>query len=131
MPRKSFNELSYKDVNDFIYGSSIHPVNCKNGLVIGGGQILPELNFTLPTMLITQETMPEVLQQYKGIMEDACKRARELYASGFVVEIELLPPTTYRPEWGIEITKTVRSVMHDYEQKYGLKSALRVTPVDI
>jgi len=131
MPKKYFNELSYKSINDFIYGSSIHPVKCKNGLVIGGGQIYPELNFTLPTMSITQETMPEVLQQYKGIIEDACKRARELYSPGFVVEIELLPPTTYHPEWGIEIIKTVRDVMYDYEQKYGLKSALRATPVDI
>ncbi len=131
MPRKTFNELAYKNVNDFIYGSSIHPVKCKNGLVIGGGQIFPELNFTLPTMLITQDTMPEVLQQYKSIVEDACKRARELHAPGFVVEIELLPPTTYHPEWGIEIVKTVRNVMYDYEQKYGLKSALRITPVDI
>ncbi|HHV99237.1 MAG TPA: methanol--corrinoid methyltransferase [Clostridiaceae bacterium] len=131
MPKKYFNELAYKSIDDFVYGSSIYPVKCKNGLVIGGGQIYPELNFTLPTMLITQETMPEVLQQYKSIIEDACKRARELYSQGFVVEIELLPPTTYHPEWGIEIIKTVRNVMFDYEQKYGLKSALRVTPVDI
>ncbi len=131
MSKKIFNELSYKSVNDFVYGSSIHPVTCKNGLVIGGGQILPELNFTLPTMLITQETMTEVLQQYKGIIEDAAKRARELYAPGFVVEIELLPPTTYHPEWGVEVIKTVRNVMYEYEQKYGLKSALRATPVDI
>lgn len=131
MPRKQFDKLAYENLNDFIYGSSIYPVKCKNGLVIGGGMIYPELNFTLPPMSITQETMPEVLRQYKSIIEDACKRARELYSPGFVVEVELLPPTTYNPEWGIEIIKTVRDVMYDYEQKYGLKSALRATPVDI
>ena len=127
MPRKQFDKLAYENLNDFIYGSSIYPVKCKNGLVIGGGMIYPELNFTLPPMSITQETMPEVLRQYKSIIEDACKRARELYSPGFVVEVELLPPTTYNPEWGIEIIKTVRDVMYDYEQKYGLKSALRAT----
>jgi len=131
MPKKSFNELAYKNLDDFIYGSSIYPVHCKNGLVIGGGRIYPELNFTLPPMKITQETMPEVLKQYKEIMEDACKRAKELYAPGFTVEIELLPPTTYNPKWGIEIIKTVRDVMYEYENKYGIKSALRATPIDI
>ncbi len=131
MSKKIFNELAYKNVNDFIYGSAIHPVTCKNGLVIGGGQILPELNFTLPQMLITQDTMPEVLRQYKSIIEDAAKRARELYVPGFVTEIELLPPATFNPEWGIEVIKTVRDVLYEYENKYGLKSALRVTPVDI
>lgn len=131
MPKKIFNEMAYKNLNDFIYGSSFHPVKCKNGLVIGGGQVFPELNFTLPPMLINQKTMPEILQQYISIAEDACKRARELYAPGFVIEVELLPPTTYHPEWGIEIIKTVRNVMNEYEQKYGLKGALRATPVDI
>lgn len=131
MPKRVFNELAYSSLSDFIFGSTIHPVKCKNGLVIGGGQILPELNFTLPPMPVTNETMPEVLRQYKSIIEDACKRARELYVPGFVVEVELLPPTTYHPEWGIEIIKTVRDVMYEYEQKYGLKSALRATPVDI
>lgn len=131
MSKKIYNELAYKNLDEFIYGSSKYPITCKNGLIIGGGQILPELNFTLPQMLITNETMPEVLSQYKSIIEDACKRAKELYSQGFVVEVELLPPTTYNPDWGIEIVKTVREVMFDYEAKHGLKSAMRITPVDI
>lgn len=131
MAKKIYNDLAYKSLDEFIYGSAKYPVTCKNGLVIGGGQILPELNFTLPQMLITNETIPEVLRQYKSITEDACKRAKELYAPGFVVEIELLPPATYNPEWGVEITRTVREVMFDYEAKHGLKSVMRITPVDI
>ena len=131
MVTKVYNDLAYKDLDEFVYGSSKFPITCRNGLVIGGGQILPELNFTLPQMLITNETMPEVLKQYKSITEDVCKRAKELYSQGFVIEIELLPPTTYNPDWGIEITKTVREVMFDYEAKYGLKSVMRLTPVDI
>jgi methanol--5-hydroxybenzimidazolylcobamide Co-methyltransferase len=82
-------------------------------------------------MLINQETMPEVLSQYKGIIEDACKRAKELSVPGFVAEVELLPPTTYNPAWGEQIIRTVREVMSEYEAKHGLKSALRATPVDI
>lgn len=131
MLKKTFNSLAYTNLDDFIYGKSLYPVTTRNGITVGGGQILPELNFTLPPMLITKETFPEVLQQYKSIMEDACKRAKELYSTGFVVEVELLPPTTYNPQWGVDITKTVREVMNNYESKHGLKSALRITPVDI
>ncbi len=126
-----FNQLAYDNVNDFVYGVSKKPVVCKNGFVIGGGTIYPELNFTLPTMIITKDSMPDVIKEYKAIIEDALKRAKELYVPGLVVEIELLPPTTYNPEWGVEITKAVREIMYDYEAKHGLKSVMRITPVDI
>jgi methanol--5-hydroxybenzimidazolylcobamide Co-methyltransferase len=126
-----YDHLAYENLNEFIYGVSKKPVTLKNGMVIGGGLIYPELNFTMPTMLITKETMPDVLKQYKEIIEGACKRAKELYLPGFVAEIELLPPTTYNPQWGIDIVKTVKEVVNDYEQKSGLKVGIRITPVDI
>lgn len=131
MMLKRFDKIAYSNLDEFIYGVSKKPVHCKNGLVIGGGRIYPELNFTLPPMLITESTMPEVLSQYKGIMEDALKRARELFLTGLVIEVELLPPATYNPKWGIDICKLVRDIMFEYEVKHGLKSALRITPVDI
>ncbi|MDF2500317.1 MAG: methanol:corrinoid methyltransferase [Anaerosporomusa subterranea] len=131
MKKVNFTQLVYTDLDEFIYGSALRPVACRNGLVIGGGRILPEINFTLPDMLITKTTMPDVLRQYKEIVEGACKRAKELETPGLVVELELLPPATYHPEWGVEITKVVRNIMNDYEQKHGLHSVLRITPVDI
>lgn len=57
-----FEHLACENLNEFIYGVSKKPVTLKNGMVIGGGMIYPELNFTMPTMLITKETMPEVLR---------------------------------------------------------------------
>jgi len=126
-----FNSTAYTNLNDFVYGQSKFPVKCKNGMIIGGGDIYPELNFTLSNILITQETMPDIISQYREIITGACERARELFSSPFVAEIELLPPTTYNPEWGIEITKNVREIMWEFEYKFSLKSALRVTPADI
>lgn len=131
MLQKSFDKVVYDNLNEFIYGVSKKPVVCKNGMVIGGGRIYPELNFTLPQMDISQNTMPEVIGQYRGILEDALKRARELFLTELVIELELLPPTTYNPGWGIEICKVVRDIMFEHEAKYGLKSVLRITPVDI
>ena len=131
MPIKQYTSLAYENLDEFVFGYAKNPIKLKNGMVIGGGKVYPELNFTLPPMAITKDTMSEVIMQYKGIIEDACKRAKELYLPGLVVEVELLPPTTYNPEWGIEITKTIRDVMYEYEAKYGLKSVMRITPVDI
>ncbi|AOY74949.1 methyltransferase MtaB domain-containing protein [Clostridium formicaceticum] len=131
MLKKSFKDVCYKDLNSFVYGKSLYPVKTKNGLEIGGGVVLPELNFTLPTMEVSQETMPKVLTQYTEIMEDACKRAHELKALGYIAEIEMLPPATYNPKWGVEIVKVVREVIDKYESNYGLKGSIRLTPVDI
>lgn len=93
-----FTKLAYESVNDFVYGSCPKPVTLKNGMVIGGGIIYPEVNFTLPAMNATSETLP----QY-----------------------------TEHPEWGIEIHKILRDSMYEFEAKYGLKSALRMTPNDL
>ena len=131
MNLKKFNKLAYENLDDFVFGKAVHKVTTKNGLTLGNGIVYPELNFTLPTMNISESTFDEVIKQYSDIITDAAKRAVELEAPGFVAEIELLPPTTYNPKWGIEITKVVRDIMSDFEAKNGLKSALRLTPVDI
>jgi methanol--5-hydroxybenzimidazolylcobamide Co-methyltransferase len=131
MALQHYSNLAYENLNEFVYGKSKKPVTLKNGLVIGGGTLYPEINFTLPTMQISKETMPEVIHQYKEIINGVCKRAAELYVPGLIVELELLPPTTYNPQWGIELTKVLKDIMNNYEQNHGLKSGLRVTPVDI
>lgn len=128
---KTFTKLSYDSLKDFLYGYAPNPVTTKNGLVIGGGLMYPEINFTLPPMEINQNTMDAIKKQYTEILEGVLKRARELHAPGIIVEVELLPPMTEHPKWGIEIHKTVRDIMYEHEAKYGLKSALRITPNDV
>ena len=55
-----FRFLSISNLDDFVYGVSPKPVALQNSLVIGSGTVYPELNFTLPSMVITPETMDEV-----------------------------------------------------------------------
>ena len=128
---KIFTSLAYDSVDDFIYGSCPNPVRCKNGLVIGGGEIYPEVNFTLPPMNATAETLPEAIGIYKSIIDGVLKKAHELHAPGLVIELETLPQFTEHPQWGIDIHKVVRDTMFEYEAKYGLKSVMRMTPNDI
>jgi methanol---5-hydroxybenzimidazolylcobamide Co-methyltransferase len=128
---KKYTNLAFASVDDFIYGSCPNPVKTKNGLVIGGGEIYPEVNFTLPAMNIRQETMPEVLKIYKEIITGVLTKARELHAPGLVIELETLPDMTEHPEWGLKVHKVLRSTMFEFEAKYGLKSVLRMTPNDL
>ncbi|WP_227762768.1 methyltransferase MtaB domain-containing protein [Zhaonella formicivorans] len=129
-PVREFRELAVKSLNEFVYGTAPNPVKTKNGLVIGGGTVYPEVNLTLPPMNITESTMKIVRRHYNDMIEGILKRAKELYAPGVIIELELLPPTTINPQWGAEIHKILRDKMYEYEEKYGLKSAIRCTPND-
>ncbi|MCL2093540.1 MAG: hypothetical protein FWH12_05015 [Treponema sp.] len=131
MAAKQFTKTAYTNLSDFIYARSLYPVKLKNGMVIGGGTLYPEINFTLPSMLIKQDTMAEVIRNYREITTGICDRARDLHVEGFVAEIETLPPMTENPQWGIDVCKTVVDIVKDYEAKYGIKGAVRITPTDI
>lgn len=128
---KNFSALAISDLNDFVYGLSPKPIHLPNGLVIGGGQVFPELNFTLPGMVINENTMPEVRSQYTQMITEACTRAVQLSAPGLVVEFELLPELTNVPEWGAEVTRILSDTLRETQAKHGLKTALRVTPNDV
>ncbi len=129
--KKVFTRLAYDSLDDFIYGSCPNPVTCKNGLVIGGGEIYPEVNFTLPAMSATLQTLPDAISIYKSMIDGVLKKAHELHAPGLVVELETLPQYTENPQWGIDIHKVVRDTMFEFEAKHGLKSVMRMTPNDI
>ena len=131
MTPKQFTKLAYDSVDDFVYGSCPNPVTCKNGMVIGGGIIYPEINFTLPAMVASEETLKKAKEIYKEIITGVLDKAVQLHAPGVVVEFETLPQYTEHPEWGIEIFKILRSTMFEYEETKGLKSVFRMTPNDL
>lgn len=128
--RAAYTQLAIGSLDEFIYGIAPHPVTTARGLVIGGGNVIPEINFTLPSMDITEATWPEVVGQYTQIIEGVCKRAVTLEVPALLVEFETLPPMTVHPAWGMEITRLLADTLERYHAKHGLKSALRLTPND-
>lgn len=126
-----YTGMKVNTVEDFTYGKCVNPVTTKRGLVIGGGTVYPELNFTLPAITIEDNTWGQVKEHYQQMITEACQRAVELHAPGLVVEFETLPPMTIQPEWGAEITGILRETLDTYYEKHGLVGALRVTPNDI
>jgi methanol--5-hydroxybenzimidazolylcobamide Co-methyltransferase len=113
------------------FGFARHPVRCGHDLVIGGGEVYPELNFTLPAMALEPSTWKDAVAEYRAISEMIPEACRRLQLSGLVVEIELLPPMTEVPEWGAEVTALLARALEKAHAESGLRSALRVTPVDL
>jgi methanol--5-hydroxybenzimidazolylcobamide Co-methyltransferase len=131
MSATTYSALAIQSLEQFLCGRTTHPVMLANGLTIGGGEVYPELNFTLPGMLVNAETMPEVRREYTQMITEATQRAVELHAPGLVVEFELLPDLTLQPEWGAEVTHILRQALDRAQAEQGLKVGLRVTPNDI
>jgi methanol--5-hydroxybenzimidazolylcobamide Co-methyltransferase len=125
-----YHQLAISKPEELIFGHSLKPVRSRRGLIIGAGKVYPELNFTLPPMALTDETFPEVREQYKGIVTDALSRALDLHMEGLVLEFETLLEMTLRPEWGVELVTVMNEVCEEFYQKYGLQTEIRLTPND-
>ncbi|MDR1224553.1 MAG: hypothetical protein LBL07_16995 [Tannerella sp.] len=123
--------LVITDPKELLFGKAPRPVKTRRGLIIGGGKVYSELNFTLPTITIEDRTLPEVYRHYREIAENALHRAVELHSNGVVLEFETLLEMTQRPQIGIEIVKIMNGICEDYFQKEGLISEIRLTPNDL
>ena len=126
-----YKKLTIENPEDLIYGSAPYPVKTRRGLLIGGGKVFPELNFTLPAMAIDVQNPEKVIKQYKDIVSDALERALHLYSDGIIFELETLIEMTKYPKIGIDIVKTMNQLCEDYFVKHGLKSEIRLTPNDL
>jgi methanol--5-hydroxybenzimidazolylcobamide Co-methyltransferase len=122
--------LAINDPAQLIFGKAPHPLALRRGMVLGGGTVYPEINFTLPPMLIEAGTMNKVCGEYKQMITGVLKRAVELEAPGVVVEFETLPPMTEHPDWGMQIVNILLDAMEESHAKHGLPTTLRVTPND-
>ena len=125
-----YQSLAITDPAELIFGLAPKPVTTRSGMVIGGGTVYPELNFTLPPMAITAGSMAEVRRNYEQIIEGALCRAADLEVPGVVIEFETLPPMTEHPAWGMEIARVLLDGMQREQDRSGLKSVLRMTPND-
>lgn len=126
-----FKALTITNSKDYIFGSAPKPVRTKRGLLIGGEEVYPELNFTLPAMLINDTTFANIKEQYKNIVKDSLERAIQLESKGLIFEFETLLEMTLNPDYGVELVKIMNEICEEYYQKFGIRSEIRLTPNDI
>ena len=127
----TFRSLAVSNPDDLMFGRAPRPVPCGTGLVIGGGAVYPEINFTLPTMSIESGTWATVRHIYEETVDSLLERARRLGLAGLVVEFEQLPPMTSNPTWGAELVDVIKSRLMQAHQTWGLKGAIRNTIIDL
>jgi methanol---5-hydroxybenzimidazolylcobamide Co-methyltransferase len=126
-----FQTLSISNPKDLIFGRAVKPVTTRRGLVIGGGVVHPELNFTLPSMEINDQTLPDVFAHYRDIIRGSLEKAVHLHSEGVVFEFETLIEMTRTPRIGIELVKIMNDICEEFYQKHGFKSEIRLTPNDL
>jgi len=125
-----YRELAISDPDRLVFGRALRPVHCGFGLGIGEGAVFPELKFTLPTMSLTDDTWSEVVRQYQEMADGIIARAVALKVPGIVLELELLPPHTERPQWGAALTELLVEALRKAHDNHGLRSAVRTTVID-
>jgi len=131
MTTSTYSQAAIQSARELVFGRAPNPVVCGSGLRIGAGTVFPEIKFTLPPMRIEQKNLSAICEIYKKTTSAVLERAAALSVPGVVVEFEHLPEMTRIPAWGEAITRVLREAMDGASQKNGLRTALRVTPVDI
>jgi len=126
-----FQQPLVRSADELVFGRAPVPVRCPSGLVLGNGHVFPEINFTLPPMLIGPDTWPQIRDLYARIIDQLLTRSQDLAVPGLVVEFEHLPPMTAEPAWGAELTRLISTKLRAARDAGGPPAALRVTIVDL
>ncbi len=126
-----FTELTINDPADLIFGTAPKPVLTRRGLLIGGGQVYPELNFTLPPVDVSIANLAEIRTHYSDIVTGALTRAVELNSPGLILEFETVVEMTLTPDIGVELVTVMNDICENFYANHGLKSEIRLTPNDL
>ncbi len=126
----SFRGLAIPTPDKLVMGSARNPVTTSQGIRIGSGKVVPELNFTLPQMAVNAGTRKEVLEQYRQIVTGALARCKELHQPEVILEFETLLEMTLDPSLGVEIVSAMREICDDFEARDGTVATIRLTPND-
>ena len=126
---KLTDSMEYSSPEEMMFGTARKPVKTKRGLVIGGGQVIPEIvPHPRPGSELSLKTL---LREFERANGDVLERCVVVGHPGIIIENEHVFQMTHNSKWGMEIAaQTVRQI-EEYQEKYGLKAAYRSTIADI
>ncbi|MDZ7271738.1 MAG: hypothetical protein ONB17_08985, partial [candidate division KSB1 bacterium] len=111
---RQFRELSYSGAGQMLFGHALGPVRCGFEVGIGTGQVLPEVNYTVPPMEVSPAQLPAILDQYREMVQSVLSRAQILQVPGVVLEFEHAPQMTSHVEIGVAVTRQTRELMEEF-----------------
>ena len=98
--------------DDLLFGNAPRPVSCGHGLRIGAGTVYPEINFTLPPMLVTSESWSDVHKIYDATTAGLLERARDLALEGLASHLVMHGS----PRWVVGLEYAVEHI----QERFGL-----------
>lgn len=121
--------MSYARPEDMIFGSCPYPVTTRGGLVIGGGQVLPEI--VVHPRPGSETSLKTLLRETERAYGDALERCVSIGIPAVCLEVEHVVQMTLQPEWGAAIAVLLEELIDQYRSKYGIKVASRSTIADL
>jgi len=124
-----YTKMAYANADEMVFGKCKFPVKAGLGLEIGAGYTIPELNYApRPQSSVSKEAL---VKEYERITKDAMARVVQIGAPAVVLETEHVQQLTVNPDVGAEVARVQKSIMEEYYEEYGVKSALRHTIADL
>lgn len=126
---RRFDSMAYSDPGEMMFGFSKHPVTTRHGVTIGGGAVIAEVvPHPRPG---SEKDMHTLVREFERANQDVLERCVNIGTPALVLENEHVFQMTDDPRWGMEIAAQTAQQIDDYEQRYGLKAAHRVTIADL
>lgn len=124
-----YRSMAYSSWDEMVFGRSIYPVRCGFDLEIGAGMVHPELKYHPRPG--TEKDFDTIYHEYERMTRDILDRCIQIGLPSVVLELEHVFQLTDNPKLGKEIAHMTKWLLKEYYDKFGLKSALRVTVADI
>lgn len=126
---KRYTSMAYKNADDMIFGTAVHPVKAELGLEIGAGYVTAEVNYAPRPEAGTSKE--KLLTEYRRLTTDILARMVQIGFPAVVLETEHVVQMTVNPKWGGEIAHMQKTLLEEYHDEYGLKGGLRHTCADV
>lgn len=125
---KDFKKLSIKEPEKLLFGNAKNPQKLGLGIEVGNGEVVPELKYLLKPGM--EEDLEKMREGYEKITKSALNRAVDVSFPSVQLETEFPEPLTLNEGWASEVINAQKSIMEEYHEEYGIRSALRATISD-
>jgi len=126
---KRFTKMEYESPDEMCFGFAKHPVKTRNGLEIGAGYVNPIIKVAPKEG--SENSKESMVSECRNIAISACQRAVNIGLPSFILEQEHIAQQTANPDWAGECTQAQVEVLEQFQDEYGIKTALKATPADI